>query len=126
VLKYLPPDARVSLEGALKDLSIDSSLIISTEPIGPFKRNTISPIEEFFVLSNRSMVTTPVWEKLKSKFGEDLGVTHVLVESNGKLVFWAYDGFHPDCTGASDDIPETFLIELQQKGLIASFERRTK
>ena len=66
-------------------------------------------------------------EQLKNKlvgpgvFGSNGDVIHTQVESEGKLVFGAYDNFHKDCVVACEPISEAFLDELVKRGMLRSF-----
>lgn len=46
---------------------------------------------------------------------------HVQIERDGKLVFAAYDRFHPGCVAFGTDFPEVLLHSLIEGRLLEEF-----
>jgi hypothetical protein len=115
----------ISLEGTLSSFqagALDNSIATETAEL---KRNTVSPVLDFVVAPlsahNVEVVSRAVLKK--DLLSEGDGVIHVQIASAGRLVFGAYDNFHPDCVFvAGIDAPR--LTVMKEENLLTAFVQR--
>jgi hypothetical protein len=116
----LGDDAQISLEGSLSQCSFPDEIVVSREQVGPLKRNTMHPRQDFIVLRLTPDTIAEISQQI-SLAGLKNAIVHVQIERSGVLEFGAYDNFHPDCVVAGPGISVSLLDELKQKHLLRDF-----
>ena len=111
IAKLLSDGARISIEGDLTQCDFSFCKDISFEETGNFKRNTISPIQDFFILSLESKIVEEIISKVIVTNQDSDSLYHILIEKNGEIQFAAYDSFHPKCVVCGPLISDEFLNE---------------
>jgi len=117
------PGACLSLEGDLSSYALWALVDASDQPIAPLVRTTQDPLLGFVVipLSPQNVAVVLRATSRPPKLGEDSPIVHVQIAVGPRLVFGAYDNFHPDCTFI-DGMPYEALVEMQRHGVIGKFE----
>jgi hypothetical protein len=115
----------ISLEGTLSSFQAPVLENAVTTETAELKRNTLSPVLDFVVAplsaQNVDVVSRAVVKKdLLSDGG---GIIHVQIASDGRLVFGAYDNFHPDCVFV-DGISASGLTAMKEEKLLTEFIQR--
>lgn len=117
------PDAFLSLEGNLASYSLWALEHASPEPMGPLARQTTDPVLGFVAAPLTPRNVSVVLRAVSQPPGldEDSSIVHVQVAVGPRLVFGAYDNFHPDSTFTDGILPEA-LARMQRQGVIGRFE----
>jgi hypothetical protein len=115
----------ISLEGTLSSFQapvLENAVMTETAEL---KRNTLSPVLDFVVAPlsahNVDMVSRAVVDN--DLLSEGGGIIHVQIASGGRLVFGAYDNFHPDCVFV-DGISAARLTTMKEEKLFTAFVQR--
>jgi hypothetical protein len=120
--------SKISFEGRIAGtelLGIEGAMLEETPVL---KRNTTSPRQDFIVLPLTPASFPIIEDAIKSKiaFSAGSGIIHVQIENSGRLVFAAYDEFHPDTTVVSGLLTDCELSELVSKRVLRCFRPSTK
>jgi hypothetical protein len=57
-----------------------------------------------------------------NRFLDDIAAIQIV--RNGEVLFLAGDHFDPECVSVGDSVPEDFLKELVQRGVLKSYKRK--
>ncbi len=116
LMSELAGAAYISFEGVLPQAILEFPGV-STMETGILKRGTLRPLQDFAILPLEEHAIPTIF----SAFGGTLprNILHVQIEKHGKLVFAAYDNFHPECLFFGDSIPGEFIERLISNKTIA-------
>lgn len=114
---------KVSFEGDLSDLSILKMNGVETAETACLKRATVSSKLDFVVVplseKNLKMINQEFSER-SDLFDDE--IIHVQIESNGVLVFAAYDNFDEQCTFSLETVSIETLDLLKSKEVINGYK----
>jgi hypothetical protein len=113
-------DTRMSLEGDLSRCWFPESLVLGRDELGPLRRGTLYPRQDFIVLRLTPEAVGPIFEQA-SAAGLTGPIIHVQIERSGVLELGAYDNFHPECTVTGPGVSAALLDELKRKGVLRDF-----
>jgi len=125
MMMELSGDAEVSFEGDLSSFDFPAGLTDSSESES-LRRATISPEMDFLRCPLTETSVASILKSLGSGREVVSEIIHIQISVSGTLEFGAYDQFHPDCVVTGARIPLEFLSELQDLGIIRSFEATKK
>ena len=120
--EFAGPSGALSLEGRLHELPLWAFENATEQPTPPLARHTSEPLLDFLIVPltpqnvNVAMRTTA----RPAAVGHASPIVHVQVATGPRIVFGAYDNFHPDCT-FSDGLLEAALTRLQHEAIIWRF-----
>lgn len=120
ILNHYCNNASLSLEGDLSQVKLESLIDFSTDETKPLKRQTASPIQDFVVLPLNQDTKPILLKSVFPRIGFKKNAEHIQIEKENKLVFGAYDCFHPECVwlyGADQD----FIHSLKEQGLVLNY-----
>ena len=120
LMRELAGDARLSLEGDLRDCAFDSDQVATREEQGLLKRNTLSPRLDFVILHLAPSDVESIFSKV-SAVGLSRAIIHVQIERGGVLELGAYDNFHSKCVVTGPGVSITLLSDLKVKNTIRGF-----
>ena len=112
-----------SFEGDLSDLRLEELPGASAQESGSLRRQTVEPELDFITVP----ITPDTIQLLKKRLashnmlGRDGAVIHTQLAVGDELLLIACDNFHDDCTVASVSVPEPFLKELLNHGLLRAY-----
>lgn len=124
ILNHFSTDTRVSFEGNLEGVALTDVAGASTLETSVLCRQTRQPMLDFVIIP----VTEEAIRLLRAcisrsgLFQDGGAIVHVQVEHAGHLVLGAYDNFHKDCVVAYEPTPESLLKQLENNGVIRSYE----
>jgi hypothetical protein len=121
VMKLLVGNAHISFEGDLSQFPFASVPGASPDETDVLKRNTIAPPQDFVVLPLESDTIDEILRAFPQRGGVTTDILHVQIEKDGVLQFGAYDNFCPECVVSWDGVPEPFLQDLVERGIIRAF-----
>jgi hypothetical protein len=113
--------ARMSLEGDLSQCKFPDDLVVSREPIGILRRNTLYPPQDFVVLRLTRQSVDSIFKQVQTA-GLKRAIIHVLIERDGVQEMVANDNFHAECVGTGPGISSGVLAELKAKGVLRDFK----
>ena len=115
LLEIIPNDSRISFEGNLKKQLLPKVQFTETEE-GCLIRNTKTPKQDFWVFKIDNESRSYLKNDFINRIGIATNVIHIMIESEGKLLFTSYDNFNDDCVL----LKETFFANNNfMEGLIA-------
>lgn len=115
--------ALASFEGDLRDLNLQQLRGASTQETGALHRQTIEPELDFFVVPINGETIRELKHCLSAHgvLGRDGAIIHTQIAVGEELILVACDNFHRECTVASTAVPEAFLRQLQDHGLLRNY-----
>jgi hypothetical protein len=121
MMRLLAGDARISFEGDLSRCDFPSSIPHLSEESSILHRHTLSPRQDFIILSLEQNTIKPILDVIlpDNRYKDD--IIHIQIEKNRELQFGSYDNFHHDCIVCFLGVPTKFLDELKQKGIIKTW-----
>ncbi|MEZ5324888.1 MAG: hypothetical protein R3F19_07485 [Verrucomicrobiales bacterium] len=124
IILALAADAEISFEGDLRAFDFPHDLMNASES-DSLRRATSTPEMDFVRCPLNEATVAPILIALGT--GNELvsDIIHIQISVSDRLEFGAYDQFHPDCVLAGPMVPEKLLSELQDSGIIRSFEHAT-
>ena len=112
---------RLSLEGDLSQLDDSLKALGRGRPSLTLRRNTTSPVQDFLILPLNDRTIPLIERRVLPVVGLAHRVIHVQIQRAWRLVFGAYDNFHPECVWVSRTIGAEFLERLVAEGVLRSF-----
>ena len=119
ILQELAGKAWVSFEGGPSVLGLMQVPGAGIEETPVLRRSTIAPRQNLVIVPLTHDTIEPIWKGVGGTLARD--VLHVQIERDGKLVFAAYDRFHPGCVAFGTDFPEVLLHSLIEDRLLEEF-----
>jgi hypothetical protein len=115
--------ATASFEGDLSGLKLHEVNGASTTETDFLCRQTLAPELDFVTVPINHESIRQLKMRLSSNgvLGSSGSINHTQLEVGGKLLFVACDNFHDECTVVSPEVPEAFLKELQDRGLLCAY-----
>jgi hypothetical protein len=113
--------SHLSLEGQFSDSDFSQIPGVSRVPTEVLVRNTLWPQQDFVILPIEPDTKEAI-KQILPQLNFENKILHVLLEKNNKLVFAAYDSFHPDCVWISKIVSLTLLETLIIKKIISHYE----
>jgi hypothetical protein len=126
IMQHFAADATyISFEGGLSDSMLLSLEGIHGEETPQLRRATAAPRLDFLVapLSERNLRLITQAAETEELLAEEGGLIHVQIATADRLVFGAYDQFHPNCTFV-DGVTEGWLRSLQAAAILGGFTER--
>lgn len=115
-------DARLSLEGDLSKCDFARLPSRRVEPDGAFRRNTISPTQDYVIVPLTRETIRPILDQILPGGRCVHDIMHIEIEKAGELVVSACDNFHRECTAVSPSVPKAVLDDLIKHGVIRSHQ----
>jgi hypothetical protein len=119
MLQEFAENGRLSLEGVLKYLNLKRLHNISRWPDGALRRNSSESTDDFVIIPLDSATVQFLIKSVLPSVGIRRRIVHVQIEQNGRLVFGAYDWFHPECVWVK--VSEEILKNLKEGGILRSY-----
>jgi hypothetical protein len=116
-------DAAVSFEGSLQRFDLLSLPGASPEETPQLRRQTSSARLDFVVVPLTGGNPAALRSRLQvpGALGRNGDVIHVQLASAGRLLFGAYDNFHPDCVTAFDPVTQKLLDRLVETRVLRGY-----
>jgi hypothetical protein len=113
-------EAFASFEGDLSALKLQELPGADGQETSTLKRQTMQPELDFIVVPINQETVHELKKRLSMRgvLGRNGAVIHTQIAVGDELLFVACDNFHDECTVASMAVPNVFLIELQNHGLL--------
>ncbi len=123
VMREFAGRGRISFEGALGDSGLGEIPGASFEAEPGLNKSDLRGLQDFVVLPLSEETVAAILKIVTEKdhLAYPSGIYHVQVAVAGRHVFGAYDNFHRDCVGASEDFPIDLLDKLLANGVIRSY-----
>jgi hypothetical protein len=114
-------NATMSIEGDLSAVDLSTLDSLAGSETSSLKRQTIYPVLDFavFPLTQENIIK---FNKILTRIGIRDRVLHILVESDGQIVFQSHDQFWKDGTWISTIVGENFMEDLLQKNIIRGYK----
>jgi hypothetical protein len=128
MMRLLAGDAHISFEGFLGRMDFAPCGMPVPEEASVLRRQGIAaPPHDFLILPLEPDNEARIWLALRksSELRRDSNLVHVQIAKGGQLAFGTYDGFHPECTWASEAVPEGEPDRLVRTGIVRAFARWT-
>ena len=121
MMRFLAGDARISFEGDLSRCLFPATIPSSAEEDSILTRQTISPRQDFIILSLEHDTVRPILDAVlpENRYKDD--IIHIQIEKHQRLQFGSYDQFHHECIVSYGGVPTKFLDELIEKGALKSW-----
>jgi hypothetical protein len=121
--RHYKGQAWASFEGDLSSLKLDELPGSTTQETCALKRQTISPTMDFIVVPITDSTIDMLKLRLSARgtLGRNGSVIHTQIAVGDDLLLSACDNFHDDATGASLSVPEHFLLEIKNLGLLRAY-----
>ena len=121
-MRLLAGGARVSLEGNLSGLDLESVAGVTNEESPVLPRQTLVPRQDFVVLPVEPETISAIATCTPgARLVED--VEHIQMEKNGRLEVGLYDNFDPDSSWAGEAFSVVLLDQLKEKGIVRGWRR---
>ncbi len=114
-------NAHISFEGDLSKCDLRRIQVVSREPLGVLRSNTLYPKLDFVILPLEAETIEILKRQVLPRIGIRKRVIHTLIEKGGKLVFAAYNNMDPGCIWICNDVSEEFLQDLVESGSIKKY-----
>jgi hypothetical protein len=127
LISHLPEGSQMSLEGEL-DKHLMPEIPYSTVEEGIYTRNTLVPVQDFWLFEIDEHTRSYLMNDLLHKVGIRKHVLHIHIGYDEQLIFASYDNLLEDHVvfKPGPKVGEPFLKEMKHKGLISSFEKIRK
>lgn len=115
--------ALASFEGDLSVLNFNELSGCSFDETNSLKRQTLEPLMDFVVvpINVQNVNTLKKFFAKKEVLGTNGSIIHTQIEANGESLFIACDNFDNDCTVVSTTVPEAFLKQLTEQGILRGY-----
>jgi len=115
--------ALASFEGDLSELRLNELTGCTFDETKSLRRQTLEPQMEFVVVPINPQNVSALKKFLARRdvLGTNGSIIHTQIEAGGEPLFIACDNFHDDCTVASTAVPEEFLLELKEQGILRGY-----
>jgi hypothetical protein len=121
-MRLLAGGARVSLEGNLSGLDLESVAGVTNEESPILPRQTLVPRQDFVVLPVEPETISAIATRTPgARLVGD--VEHIQMEKNGRLEVGLYDIFDPDSSWAGEAFSVGLLDQLKEKGILRGWRR---
>jgi hypothetical protein len=121
-MRLLAGGARVSLEGNLSGLDLESVAGVTNEESPILPRQTLVPRQDFVVLPVEPETISAIATRTPgARLVGD--VEHIQMEKNGRLEVGLYDNFDPDSSWAGEAFSVGLLDQLKEKGILRGWRR---
>jgi len=120
--------SHIAFEGNLASTELFRLVGAAHEETGILKRATIAPQLDFVVLPLIPPRVPEIEKAIRSKvaFAGYRGIVHVQIESDGEIVFGAYDHFGPDCVVVNAIVTTSILDDLVKARVLRGYSAITK
>jgi len=120
--------AIASFEGDLSGLRLDELAGASSRETNFLQRQTTQPVLDFITVPINEGTLGTLKARLASRgvLGRHGRILHTQLTDGSNLLLSACDNFHDDCTVVSSAVPESFLKDLQDHGLLRRAHRPSR
>jgi hypothetical protein len=124
IIAHIEGEALMSMEGDLSRCCFDEFEGYRSEPIPPFKKNTIwaSGRHDFAVITINEANKDKVIKSLLPRIGLRMHVWHIEIAQNGIKLFGSYDNFDPECVWLDRSFGEEIVQAMLNERIILGYE----
>lgn len=121
--RFASEQSRIAFEGNLARTEPFRLEGVSYDETGTLRRATTAPRLDFLVLPLTPVGVSEIEKAIRSKiaFAGDKGIIHVQIESEGEIVFGAYDNFGKESVVVTGSISIDTLDDLGKDRTLRSY-----